>query len=154
MRLYASDTLVEGGAHERYAAYRAFDGKPATCWIAGGSRGGVGEKLTLTLNRPITAEAVKLMPDFYDEDNYFTYGRIRLLKISIDSGRRKFTLPAFADEMKVRRFDFPTGAAFEAIEFTIEDVVEGDDIDNACLSEVSFVVEGEQIPISFAAVMP
>jgi hypothetical protein len=87
------------------------------------------------------------MPGYYDPDHFYAYSRIRVLKISVDSGRLKYSPPPFADVMKIQRYDFPAASTFQTVELTIDETYVGDEHDNPCISELSFVVEGREIPI-------
>ena len=107
---------------DEYRPNLAFDGNPATAWIAKGRA--MDQTLFVHFKAPALVESVSILNgDSRDEEHYHASNRVRTLRIVLSDGSNQ--LLTFKDEMKMQRFALNKPATADWIKFEIVSVFPG-----------------------------
>jgi hypothetical protein len=92
-RVWASSTLPPQGS-VTYEAANAFDGDRTTAWVEGAEGLGDGEALHVRFDRPVTVEALTLVPGYTKNPHTFTANAVpRSISFSSDTTSSRHLLP-------------------------------------------------------------
>jgi hypothetical protein len=132
-----------------HAAEHAADGDRATAWCEGVPGDGVGQTLTLTLDRPRPVTRIGLVNGLArSRELYDKNGRVTRLEVAVDGGRPTvFSVP---DEFLAREMCFlrlpPRSSPLSELTLTIREVQPGSRYRDTCLSEIVLVTPLERPP--------
>ncbi len=133
----ATSTLDDDRA---YRAENAFDGDIATAWSEGAAGSGAGEGLYVIASRHATLTGFSIYGGYgKSKDTYKRNARVKRLTIYADSEKiQTFTLK---DERKAQRFTLDEPAEGLVFLFQIDTVYPGSRYEDACISELSPMIE-------------
>jgi hypothetical protein len=147
----ASSTLA-AGKEFRYDAQLLAEDDPDTdssAWVEGVKGDGIGESVTLTLDKPAKVKRIGLVNGYAKNDDIYTKNnRVAKLDVSVNGG------PSFSVNVPDERlssemfyFDLPESAdAVSTVKLTIAGVYKGTKYEDTALSEVVLVVPLEKEP--------
>ncbi|MBN2442709.1 MAG: hypothetical protein JXJ04_15240 [Spirochaetales bacterium] len=143
-KLIASSTLPDlsyktfpyDQRHIRYSADKIFDNNPETAWSENVEGPGIGETISLELEREIKVDSVDFMAGYFIDGFYKKNNRIRSLTLQIP-GVRDIHL-SLRDKMQKQSFRLPENISFSKITIRIDSVYKGDKWDDTCLAEMTF----------------
>ena len=148
----ASSTLPDSRSAQRssriiYSADKAFDGDPATAWVEGTSGNGHGLSLSIEFDKPINADAVEIMPGYFDESRHAEYNRVE--KLTVHIGDQGYEVLSFTDEMKPQMKTLEGLKTFDRIRFEISETYRGSQGDDTCIAEIAFYEMGRKVELTF-----
>lgn len=124
-----------------------FDGRTDFGWVEGAKELGVGESLTLTLEKPVTLAALELWNGYQrSEDHFKKNARAKRLTVSLDGGE-PVTLEV-KDAMGPQRLKLPKPAQAKVIRLVIEQAVKGTKYADLVLSELRLVDQAGPLGVS------
>lgn len=133
--------------NKNYYAYhpsRAFDGFSWSAWLESSRGAGIGDFIGLSLEQPITVDAIEIMPGYFDALWYESNNRLK--KLTVETENKRFTL-SFKDKMRPQMAKLPQPVTFSEIKFYIKEVYPGKDNDTA-ISEIKFFFKGKEIKLN------
>jgi hypothetical protein len=132
-----------------YTPYRVFDGDPKTAWLEAAKGSGIDESVTLTLDKEITVDEIRIMPGLFDTKWWKTNNRIKKLVAVASDQAITFN---FADKMEEQGQKLPAPLKLTKIKFTIRDVYRSTGDDDTALSEISFYNAGKKVEMDMRGV--
>ena len=130
-----------------YTPLKAFDGDIKTAWLEAAKGPGIGETITLELDREITVDSIQVLPGYFDAKWWKSNNRVKSLIMKIDDST---TTLQFQDAMKPHKADFKTPKTFKKVEFIIKEVYPSGKDDDTAISEIQFYYKGERIQLDFS----
>jgi hypothetical protein len=124
-------------------------GKPKTTWLEAAKGPGIGEAVTLKLDREITVDVIEFMPGFFDQKWWKSNNRVKQLKIIYGDESKVIS---FKDEMKPQKAKLKEPIRFSEITFEIMEVYPSGKDDDTGISEIAFYKDGEKIGIDISGV--
>lgn len=135
----ASSTLPPSG-EKKYDANNVRSMEGDVAWVEGAKDDGIGESLTLTINRPLPLDEIEIMPGYHSLSNpslWSKNNRVAELEITLN-GERTFSAKIpdekFTDDypIPVRGYDEPV----KTVKLTIKAVHRGTAARDTCISSV------------------
>ncbi len=122
----------------RYAGDKAFDGRPDTAWAEGAAGAGVGESITIKLEKDIRFDAVEIMPGYFHAKYFAANNRIK--RFRLEAGGNEGWKETFLcrDSMTPQRFRLSKQVRASEIKFFVLDTYKGSRWDDTCVSELTF----------------
>lgn len=112
-----------------------FDGRTDFGWVEGAAELGVGEQLTIQLERPASFEALDLWNGYQrSEDHFRKNGRLASLKLTVDDSE-PVTLPV-ADTMGAQTLALPAPVTGQRLTLEIAQATPGSKYQDLVLSEL------------------
>ncbi len=132
-----------------YSPYRAFDGDYGTAWLENAKDSGIGESITLMLDREITIDEIFFMPGYFDNKWWQKNNRIK--KIAVESAGKIFSFD-FDDVMIDQTKTLPSPLTFSKIRFVIKEVYRSSGDNDTALSEVMFYHQNRKVELDMSGV--
>ncbi|HSI65495.1 MAG TPA: hypothetical protein VLE43_20380 [Candidatus Saccharimonadia bacterium] len=152
----ASSTLAPGKEF-RYDAQLLAEDDPegeSSAWVEGAKGDGIGESVTLALDKPAKVRRVGLVNGYAkSEDIYQKNNRVAKLEVSVNGGKSvTVEVPDERLSSEMFYFDLPESTdAVSTVKLTIAGVYKGTKYEDTALSEVVLVVPLEKEPRISAA---
>ncbi|MBN1412902.1 MAG: hypothetical protein JW969_18825 [Spirochaetales bacterium] len=132
-----------------YHAIRAFDGDPLTGWIEGSKGSGIGDYITLELDREITCDKIEVSPGLFDKRWWKDNNRIKELEVAFDNEKH---IMRFNDIMKPQSGKFKEPVKFRKITFYVKVVYRAKKSNDTAISEIMFYYKGKEIELDLSKV--
>ena len=132
-----------------YTPKVVFDGNLKTGWLEKADGPGIGESITLKLDKPVTADEIKVAPGYFDPKYWVSNNRVKKLKV--DCGEKPFALE-FNDTQTVQKAALPVEVTFSEITFTIMEVYPSNKDNDTGISEIEFYHKGGKVEIDVSGV--
>jgi hypothetical protein len=136
--------IADPASYSRFHPFRAIDGNPATAWQENAEGAGLDEWIEVSFHFTFLADAVVIMPGWFDPDEYANHNRLKRIVLYIDNRTITADLP---DGMKERRISLGGACEFTRLRVVIKDVYRGGDGSATCISEIGFELKGEIQPM-------
>jgi hypothetical protein len=147
----ASSTLAPGKEF-RYDAQLLAEDDPDTgssAWVEGVKGDGLGEAVTLTLDKPAKVRRIGLVNGYAKNDDiYRKNNRVSKLDVSVNGGASfSVSVPDERLSSEMFYFDLPASTdSVSTVKLTIAGVHKGNKYDDTCLSDVVLVVPLDKEP--------
>jgi hypothetical protein len=150
--LEASSTLSDDNTASdrtfRFAADKALDGDPRTAWVLASATSSSPGSLKMAFDRPVTADAIRILPGFFDGAKFLEYGRVASVLIALDG----VSLPPdrivpSGDRMESFVMALPRPMTFSWMELGIVGGPAGSQSSGTAVSEIELYSLGEKVEL-------
>ncbi|MBN1294536.1 MAG: hypothetical protein JXB48_22045, partial [Candidatus Latescibacteria bacterium] len=122
---------------------------PLTGWIEGSKGPGIGDYITLELDKEITCDKIEVSPGFFDKRWWKDNNRIKELEVAFDDEKH---IMRFNDIMKPQSGKFKEPVKFKKITFYVKDVYRAKKSNDTAISEIVFYYKGKEIELDLSQV--
>ncbi len=138
----ASSMLTEKYDRNMYQPVKAFDGRPDSGWMEKAAGPGLGQWVEISFPAPVTADALVIMPGWFDARYWTRNHRIRTMRIELDG----YSLNAeLKDEMAAQSITLPAARTFSRARFLLMSVYPSFQDDDSCISEIELWNQGRKL---------
>lgn len=147
---FVENELVWG----RYHPVKVLDKDPLTAWNEAAAGAGTGEWLEIVFAQNVRADAIKIMPGYFDPEWFDHNNRIKRIAVHLETADGNKVLSFDLDDgMNQKTLDLGAEYRLSSVKFVIWAVYNGTEYDDTCISEVRFLLKGEDIKLDTALVM-
>ena len=141
-----SSMLSDAKEENKYSGFKMFDGDPRTSWVEGKDDEGIGESVTIVISPPVKADALEIMPGYFDSRYWASNNRIASLVLIIadDVGVEHGLEVTLEDSMRPQTIEIGSQSIWK-IHLKIESVYSGDRWNDTCLAELSVIRSGGRV---------
>jgi hypothetical protein len=132
-----------------YTPSKAFDCDLKTCWLEAAKDAGIGESITLKLDKDITVDKITIAPGYFDPKWWKSNNRIKKLKVKYGD---EYKIIQFADKMEKQSLNLGEEIRFKEISFEIKDVYSSGKDNDTGISEIEFYYKGEKVEIDISGI--